>query len=129
MLTTIPEAVVVPSQAVQAGQTGPYVFIVKEDGGDLIAVTRPIAVGKTANGETVVEQGLSAGDRVLTDGHVRVVPGGKIEVKASLRDEAQGADASQASTGPDASRGGPDAGREGRGGASGEAGRDRKAGS
>ncbi len=86
-LTTQPGTVVVPSQAIQTGQSGPYAFVVKDD---LTAESRPVMVGFTREGQTVVEKGLLPGERVVTDGHLRVVPGGKVEVKeaASSGDKA-----------------------------------------
>jgi membrane fusion protein, multidrug efflux system len=72
-------AVVVPAQAVQAGQKGQYVFVVKPD---LSAEVRSVAVGATVNGETVIEKGIQPGEKVVTDGQLRLVPGAKVEVKS-----------------------------------------------
>ena len=71
-------SVVVPAQAVQIGQTGTYVFVVKSDRS---VEMRSIVVGRAVNGETVVDKGLRAGEIVVTDGQLRLVPGAKIEVK------------------------------------------------
>jgi multidrug efflux system membrane fusion protein len=77
-LTTDPKAIVVPSVAVQAGQQGPYVFVVNaEQKVDL----RPVTVGRTNATETVIESGLKPGETVVTDGHLRLVPGSRITVK------------------------------------------------
>jgi len=73
-------AVVVPSQALQSGQGGTFVFVVKTD---LTAESRPVVVVQEADGEAVVEKGLAAGERVVTDGQLRLVPGVKVEPKAS----------------------------------------------
>ncbi len=72
-------AVVVPSQAVQAAQKGQYVFVVKPD---LSVEVRSVAVGATLSGETVIEKGLQPGENVVTDGQLRLVPGAKVEVKS-----------------------------------------------
>jgi multidrug efflux system membrane fusion protein len=80
-LTTQPNAIVIPSQAVQTGQQGPFVFVVKPD---LTVESRPIAVGRTVDGETVIEKGLPAGEKVVTDGQLRLVPGAKVEIKSGL---------------------------------------------
>jgi multidrug efflux system membrane fusion protein len=78
-LTTDPHAIVVPSVAVQAGQQGPYVYVVnKEQAVDL----RPVTVGRTGAAETVIEKGLTPGETVVTDGHLRLVPGSRITVKS-----------------------------------------------
>jgi multidrug efflux system membrane fusion protein len=79
-LTTQPNAIVVPSQAVQAGQEGQYVFVVKPD---LTAQFRPVVVARTVDGETLIEQGLTPGESVVTDGQVRLTQGVKVEVKHS----------------------------------------------
>jgi multidrug efflux system membrane fusion protein len=72
-------AVVVPSQAIQAGQQGPFVFVVKPD---LRVESRKVEPGRRLErGETIVSQGLAAGERVVTDGQLRLVPGVKVEVK------------------------------------------------
>jgi len=77
-LTTQPEAVVVPSQAVQTGQSGFYAFVVKPD---LTTELRTVVPGSTVGAETVIENGLAPGEQVVTDGQLRLYPGAKIEVK------------------------------------------------
>lgn len=73
-----PNAVVVPSQAVQTGQSGQYVFVVKSD---LRVDSRPVALGSSLGGETVIEQGLRPGETVVTDGQLRLVPGAKAKIQ------------------------------------------------
>ncbi len=77
-LTEEPNVIVVPSQAIQTGQEGQYVFVVKPD---LTVESRQVVVGRTVNGETVVQKGLQADERVVTDGQLRLYPGAKVEVK------------------------------------------------
>jgi multidrug efflux system membrane fusion protein len=79
-LTTTSNAIVVPTQAVQTGQQGQYVFIVKPD---MTADMRPVVVQRTMGQETVIQSGVQAGDRVVTDGHLRLQKGAKVEVKQS----------------------------------------------
>mgnify|MGYP001573951258 CR=1 FL=1 len=79
-LTTQPNAVVVPSQAIQTGQIGDYVFVIKSD---LTVESRPVIIARTLDGETVVEKGLQPGDKVVTDGQLRLIPGAKVEIKTS----------------------------------------------
>jgi multidrug efflux system membrane fusion protein len=71
-------AVVVPSQALQTGQKGQFVFVVNPDD---TAGIRPVVAGPVAGSVTVVEQGLQPGEQVVIDGQMRVVPGGKVEIK------------------------------------------------
>ncbi len=80
VLTSLPNAVVVPSQAVQTGQQGQYAFVVKPD---LTVDLRPVATGETIGGETVIEKGLQPGEKVVTDGQLLLRPGAKVEVKKS----------------------------------------------
>ena len=77
-LTTQTDAVVVPSQALQTGQDGSYVFIVKPDS---TVELRPLAPERTVDGETVIAKGLSPGETVVTEGQLRLVPGTKVEEK------------------------------------------------
>ncbi len=71
-------AVVVPSQAIQTGQKGQFVFVIKQDA---TAEIRPVVTGPVAKGMTVIENGLQSGEQVVIDGQMRVVPGGKVEIK------------------------------------------------
>jgi multidrug efflux system membrane fusion protein len=77
-LTSQPNATVVPSQSVQTGQVGKYLFVVKAD---LTADLRPVAVGETVQGETVIEKGVAPGETVVTDGQLLLAPGSKVEIK------------------------------------------------
>jgi multidrug efflux system membrane fusion protein len=78
-LTTEPRALVIPSQAIQSGQQGPYVFVVKPD---LTVEARPVTPGLIDGRDTVITKGLAAGERVVTDGQLRLVPGARVDVKA-----------------------------------------------
>jgi membrane fusion protein, multidrug efflux system len=77
-LTTQPDAIVVPSQAVQTGQSGVYVFVIKKD---LTVESRPVVVARSLDGESVIGKGLQPGEQVVTDGQLRLVPGAKVEIK------------------------------------------------
>ena len=78
-LTTQP-AVVVPSQAVQPGQQGPYVFVVTPD---LTVQPRLLELGRRLASETIITKGLAPGERVVTDGQLRLVPGSRVEIKSA----------------------------------------------
>lgn len=71
-------AVVVPSQAVQTGQSGFYVYVVKSD---KTAELRPVLPGNDAAGLTVIQNGLQRGETIVTDGQLRLYPGAKVEAK------------------------------------------------
>ena len=77
-LTTQRNAVVIPSQALQTGQVGQYVFVVKPD---FTVEYRPIISGNNFNQETVIVKGLQPGEKVVTNGQLRLVPGCKVEIK------------------------------------------------
>jgi multidrug efflux system membrane fusion protein len=79
-LTTDPAAIVVPSVAVQDGQQGPYVFTVKDD---QTVEMRPVTLARTRGAETVIAGGLQPGETVVTDGHLRLVPGSRVAAKTS----------------------------------------------
>jgi membrane fusion protein, multidrug efflux system len=74
-----PDAVLVPSQAVQTGVDGSYVFVIDPK---MTALIRKVAVGDTIEGDTVIESGLKSGETVVTDGQLRVIPGGPVTIKS-----------------------------------------------
>jgi multidrug efflux system membrane fusion protein len=79
LLATDPDALVVPSVAIQMGQQGQYVFVVK---GDQTVEMRPVVVARTNGAETVIERGVQDGETVVTDGQLRLVPGSRISEKS-----------------------------------------------
>jgi multidrug efflux system membrane fusion protein len=72
-------ALVVPSEAVQTGQSGTYVFVVRPD--DTTEI-RPVTVDRTVAGEAVVAKGLAAGERVVVDGQMRLGEGTRVAERA-----------------------------------------------
>jgi len=80
-LSELTNAVVVPSQAVQTGQKGQFIYVVKPD---QTVEQRPVKTGITYEGETVLEDGLQAGETVVTDGQLRLAPGAPVSVKSSI---------------------------------------------
>jgi membrane fusion protein, multidrug efflux system len=80
-LSDRPNSVTVPAGAVQDGQDGSYVFLVRKDE---TAELRPVRVAfVTGDGLAVIEKGLDGGETVVTDGHLRVSPGGKVSIKGA----------------------------------------------
>jgi len=71
-------AVVAPSAAIQIGQNGPYVFVVRSDS---TVELRLVRVDRTINGKTVIAQGLAAGDRVVVDGQLRLNNGTRVAIQ------------------------------------------------
>lgn len=80
-LSDLTNAIVVPSQAVQTGQNGEYLYVVQSNQTDQTVEERPIGIGITYQSETVVQSGLTAGETVVTDGQSRLVPGAKVNIK------------------------------------------------
>ncbi|MGZ4777807.1 MAG: efflux RND transporter periplasmic adaptor subunit [Thermoanaerobaculia bacterium] len=77
-LATQANAVVIPSQAVQIGQQGQYVYVVKADDG---VEMRPVTVSRSVGQQAIIGTGVSAGETVVTDGQVRLTPKSKVDVK------------------------------------------------
>jgi membrane fusion protein, multidrug efflux system len=73
-------AVLIPSQAVQSGQKGQYVFVVKAD---QTVEARPVVPGAINGRDVVITSGLQAGERVVTDGQLRLAPGTRVDVKTT----------------------------------------------
>jgi membrane fusion protein, multidrug efflux system len=74
------QAVVAPESAVQSGQQGDYVFIVKPD---QTVESRPVKVARSVGELVVIGEGLAGGETVVTDGQLRLVPGAKVTIKVS----------------------------------------------
>ncbi|TFG43938.1 MAG: efflux RND transporter periplasmic adaptor subunit [Syntrophobacterales bacterium] len=79
-LTSRPNAVVITSQAVQVGQDGQFVYVVKPD---MTVEMRPIALGMALGDEVVIEKGLSANEKVVIEGQLRLVPGARVRIPNS----------------------------------------------
>jgi multidrug efflux system membrane fusion protein len=77
-LSNLVHATLVPSQAVQTGQNGEFIFVVKPD---LTVEARPVETGVTYQGFMVVTSGVEPGETVVVDGQLRLVPGAKVSVK------------------------------------------------
>jgi len=74
-LNTEAGAIVVPAGAVQTSQAGQYVYVVKSDG---TVDMRNVTVQRQQGDEMIIAQGLSAGEEIVTDGHLRLTPGARV---------------------------------------------------
>jgi multidrug efflux system membrane fusion protein len=74
------KATVVPAEAVQAGQQGPFVYVVKQDQS---VEPRPVTVGPGAGAKVIIEKGVAAGETVVTDGQSRLYPGAHIQASSA----------------------------------------------
>lgn len=98
-LSTVKNAITVPTKAVQSGQQGDYVYVVTKDG---TADPRKVTTIGTYQNLTLVKSGLNLGDTVIVDGQLRVAPNGKVTVQSSLPPDAvvgNGVNSSDTATG------------------------------
>jgi multidrug efflux system membrane fusion protein len=79
-LSELTNAVVVPSQAVQTGQNGQFIYVVKPD---QTVEERTVVTGITSQNDTVVSSGLKVGETVVTDGQLRLEPGVAVSIKTN----------------------------------------------
>jgi multidrug efflux system membrane fusion protein len=77
VLTTNKNAIVVPSSVVQRGPQGTYAYVIKPD---KTVEMRPIKVGQTDANLALIEDGLKAGEQVVTDGQYKLQPGAHVEL-------------------------------------------------
>jgi multidrug efflux system membrane fusion protein len=108
-LTTLSNATVVPSQAVQTGQDGQFVFVVKQDS---TVDVRPVTVAQRIGETVVIGKGLTPGERIVTEGQLRLEQGTRI----------QSTDSAGRATGGAGGRGGRGRGGRGQGGGQGQTG-------
>ncbi|HTV60197.1 MAG TPA: efflux RND transporter periplasmic adaptor subunit [Verrucomicrobiae bacterium] len=80
-------AITVPSQAVQTGQDGQFVYVVSSDDR---AESRPVKVARTINGDSVISQGITPGETVVTDGQLRLLPGIQVQIKSANSGDSSG---------------------------------------
>jgi multidrug efflux system membrane fusion protein len=83
-LSSQPQALAVPESAVQLGQAGPFVYVV---GPGETAEVRRIGIDRTIDGSSVVTKGLAAGDRVITEGQLRLYPGAPLDIGKTAESE------------------------------------------
>jgi len=94
-LTTQRNAVVIPSAALQAGQQGQYVFVVKPD---FTVESRPVVIARSSGEIAVVAQGVKPGEKVVTDGQLNLIPGSRVEVKGEQQQNAENSKTQMTST-------------------------------
>lgn len=78
VLATEKQAILIPSQAAQISQQGPYVYVIKNDG---TAELRPVTLGQRQGNDVVITSGLTAGERVVEAGQLLVRPGGPVHIE------------------------------------------------
>lgn len=88
-LDTLTDAVVVPTEAVQQGADGNFLFVVKEDE---TVEPRKIQVAATSGNLAAIAKGVAAGETVVTDGQLRLAPGATVQIKTAGASDAKTAD-------------------------------------
>ena len=83
VLFVAPKSLVIPARAVSVGQQGTYVYVVKADS---TVASRPVEVERTRDEMSIIARGLSAGETIVTDGQLKLAPGAKVSVRASIED-------------------------------------------
>jgi len=81
VLTTLTNVTVVPAAAIQTSQQGEYVYVVRSDG---TAEQRTVVQGTKLDDRVVVLNGVEPGEKVVTDGQLRLTPGAKVAIKSGL---------------------------------------------
>jgi multidrug efflux system membrane fusion protein len=84
-LGRLQNVVTVPSQAVQTGENGLFVFVITKEN---TVQFKPVKTANSYGGETIIESGVMAGEQVVTDGHLRLTPGAAVEIASDLKPEA-----------------------------------------
>lgn len=80
VLSTEKGAVLIPNQATEISQQGPFVYVVKADD---TAEFRPVKLGQREGDQVVVEAGVVANERVVLAGQMMIRPGGKVRVETA----------------------------------------------
>jgi len=86
LLATRSNAIMVQSEAVQTGQAGQFVYVVKSD---KTVELRNVTAGPAVGAKVVIEKGLAPGETVVTDGHLRLFPGARIEAVPAAKIDSQ----------------------------------------
>jgi len=87
-LSQQPDALVIPSVAVQTGQQGQFVFVLRSD---RTVEARPVTTGRAVDDSVVIEKGLQPKEQVVTDGQFRLVDGARVNVVQPAAEKGPGA--------------------------------------
>ncbi|MBL0352648.1 MAG: efflux RND transporter periplasmic adaptor subunit [Candidatus Dechloromonas phosphoritropha] len=79
-LDTLTDAVVVPTEAVQQGSDGNFLYVVKQDE---TVEPRKIQIATTSGNLAAIAKGVAAGETIVTDGQLRLAPGASVQIKSS----------------------------------------------
>jgi membrane fusion protein, multidrug efflux system len=83
-LTTLKGATVIPSQAVQTGQDGQFVFVVTPES---TVDQRPVTVAQRMGEDVVIEKGLESGETIVTEGQLRLEQGTRVQLQTTNGDD------------------------------------------
>ena len=77
MLDTLKNAVLIPAESLQVGNTGPFVFIIKED---KTVELRPVKPGQRQGDLMVITEGVKSGETVVVTGQITLAPGTAVSI-------------------------------------------------
>ena len=77
VLTVRQDGTVVPASVVQRGPNGPFAYVISNE----VAVVRPLKVAQIEDGQALIDEGLTPGERVVVDGQYKLQPGSKVKVR------------------------------------------------
>ncbi len=77
-LTADRNVTVIPTPAVQSGQQGTFVYVIKDD---KTVELRPISVARTHGEDSIIASGLKPGETIVLDGQLRLIPGSRVSIK------------------------------------------------
>jgi multidrug efflux system membrane fusion protein len=97
VLTTRENAIVVPSSVIQRGPQGTYAYVIKPD---KTVEMRAIKIGQSENNQTLIEDGLKAGEQVVVDGQYKLQPGSRVELTTPQGQQPQQAGRARPQTRP-----------------------------
>jgi multidrug efflux system membrane fusion protein len=78
VLTSEPNAIVIPTQAIETGQIGQFIYVVRPNNS---VEMRQVISGQSIRGESIIVTGIRAGERVVTDGQLQLTPGAEVSIK------------------------------------------------
>ena len=78
--SSLDQAIVIPQEAVVRVEGGYVAFVVEDEGSATVAKVRPLVLGTSQRNQVVVEEGLSAGDRLIVAGQTQVADGDQVRI-------------------------------------------------
>jgi multidrug efflux system membrane fusion protein len=97
-LSQVPNVVTIPTQAIASGQQGNQVVYVVKDNNTV--EMRPVTSTRNVGADAIVDEGVAAGETVVTDGQMRLVPGARVQIRGGSQDNQTASGEPGAGAGP-----------------------------